>query len=206
MVCSAHLLSQSLYSSHCSSSAGPNNLRSQGRPPARASPAARPGSRARGCRGVVSLRVAASFEEGRRQVEVSAFLNPSIMNVNGEFGKDCSDCGRKCRKPKDSAALFVCYAFWECTKWETGEGISFLRGFCPFPPRRFSRAPLPTSRDATVALCQSGRLLSSARSVPSRPVPHSTAKPNHREMCFLAAMKKRVQLPAVSFTGSFFFL
>jgi len=96
----------------------------------------------------------------------------------GEFGKDCSDCGRKCRKPKDSAALFVCYAFWECTKWETGEGISFLRGFCPFPPRRFSRAPLPTSRDATVALCQSGRLLFRAkRPVPSRPSQHSKTKP-----------------------------
>jgi hypothetical protein len=78
MACSAHLLSQSLYSSHCSSPAGPSNLGSQGRPPARASPAARPGSRARGCRGVVSLRVAASFEEGRRQVEVSAFLNPQL--------------------------------------------------------------------------------------------------------------------------------
>jgi hypothetical protein len=111
----------------------------------------------------------------------------------GEFGKDCSDCGRNCRKPKDSAALFVCYALWECTKWETGEGISFLRGFCPFPPRRFSRTPLPTTpRDATVALCQSERLLSSARSVPSRPSQHSKTRP--RKMCFLAAMK-RVQLP-----------
>lgn len=108
MACSAHLVSQSLYSSHRASPGGPRNLRSQGRPPARASPAARPGSRASGCRGV-SLRVAASFEQGRRQVEVSAFQNPQLWARAGEFGKDCSDCWMKWSKPKDSAALFVCY-------------------------------------------------------------------------------------------------
>ncbi|XP_062207159.1 4-diphosphocytidyl-2-C-methyl-D-erythritol kinase, chloroplastic-like [Phragmites australis] len=66
MACSAHLLSQRLYSSHRASPATPRNLRFQARPLAPASPGERSGSSARG-----RLRVAASFEQGRRQVEVS---------------------------------------------------------------------------------------------------------------------------------------
>ncbi|TVU34796.1 hypothetical protein EJB05_16648 [Eragrostis curvula] len=68
MACSAHLLSQSLYSSHRASPAAPRSLRFQARPPASASTGARPCSSARGRQGLV-LRASASFEQ--RQVEVT---------------------------------------------------------------------------------------------------------------------------------------
>ncbi|GJN17430.1 hypothetical protein PR202_gb04493 [Eleusine coracana subsp. coracana] len=68
MASSAHLLSQSLYSSHHASPAAPRSLRFQVRPSAPASPSARPGSSTRARRGL-GLRAAASFEAGQRQVE-----------------------------------------------------------------------------------------------------------------------------------------
>ncbi|CAO2171770.1 unnamed protein product [Urochloa humidicola] len=87
MACSAHLLSQSLYSSHRANPAASRSLRSQARPPARASPAARPDSIARGCRGV-SLRVAATFEQERRRVEVSYDPQAKFNQLADQIDKD----------------------------------------------------------------------------------------------------------------------
>lgn len=70
MAFSTHLLSQSLYPSHRSNPAAPRHLRFQARPAA-ASPGVRSSSSTRSRR-ALGLRVAASAEQGRRQVEVIA--------------------------------------------------------------------------------------------------------------------------------------
>ncbi|XP_062224012.1 4-diphosphocytidyl-2-C-methyl-D-erythritol kinase, chloroplastic-like [Phragmites australis] len=85
MACSAHLLSQSLYSSsHRASPAAP---RFQGRPPASASPGVRPSLSVRGRRGLC-LRVTASFEPGRRQVEVSYDPQAKLNQLADQIDKN----------------------------------------------------------------------------------------------------------------------
>ncbi|KAL6853514.1 hypothetical protein ACP4OV_019543 [Aristida adscensionis] len=79
MACSAHLLSQSLYSSHRSGPAAPGGLRFPARPPAQASPRARPSGR---------LRVAASFEQGPRQVEVTYDPREKFNLLADQIDKD----------------------------------------------------------------------------------------------------------------------
>ena len=133
MACSAHLLSQSLYSSHHASPAARGNLRTGARPPARASPAARPGSSVRGCRGV-SLRVAASFEQGRRQVEVRALLNSQLCAGTARFGKGCSDCGRKLGRTVGFAALFVRFGSPACAERGTGGRVFVSPLILSIPP------------------------------------------------------------------------
>ncbi|GJM92833.1 hypothetical protein PR202_ga09337 [Eleusine coracana subsp. coracana] len=87
MACSAHLLSQSLYSSHHASPAARRSLRFQARPSASASPSARPGSSTRARRGL-GLRAAASFEAGQRQVEFTYDPHAKFHQLADQIDKD----------------------------------------------------------------------------------------------------------------------
>ena len=199
MACSAHLLSQSLYSSHRASPAARGNLRSG----ARASPAARPGSSVRGCRGV-SLTVAASFEQGRRQVEVRALLNSQLCAGTARFGKGCSDCGRKLGRTVSVRR--------SARNGELGEGFRFSADSIHSPrlfipplttqpsPRRFQYA---NAHRWLLAVAEA-----SVSSLPCSVVPHSGLwsgwQPEHMDVfCnhFSAATKPvyAISCPAVCF-------
>ncbi|KAL6616235.1 hypothetical protein ACP70R_038505 [Stipagrostis hirtigluma subsp. patula] len=84
MACSTHLLSQGLYSSHRPSPAAPGNFRPGARPPAQASPGVRCISSRRG----LVLRVAASFEQGTRQVEVTYDPQAKFNQLADEIDKN----------------------------------------------------------------------------------------------------------------------
>uniref|UniRef100_A0ACD5VW50 Uncharacterized protein n=1 Tax=Avena sativa TaxID=4498 RepID=A0ACD5VW50_AVESA len=87
MACSAHLLSQSLYQSHRSSPASSRHLWFQARPAAAACPAARSSSSARGRRSL-SVRAAASAEDGRRQVELTYDAQAKFNQLADQIDQD----------------------------------------------------------------------------------------------------------------------